>query len=268
MLIERIPQYEGIEDHVTPEVFFDLVGWEQEKMQSHPMSFSVNNDCYKLVALLTGILDCSIYSLAKGTIGIGTIALAKAHNILPGQVMRIMAESAGARSAFASEKMNKILRNINSIIKHQSALQKLQSLVTKYGNNRYTLILASAINFKEFPSKVTKLEIPGALEKECASFTNSKLHKGMFFLEKKEDGENLRIQVRIPNIVHIILKHYREDVEKFNNSLAQCYRAAFITGLYILSKWVSENDDRFVKTDEFCLRKLIKEIELILTDYY
>ncbi len=57
-----------------------------------------------------------------------------------------------------------------------------------------------------------------------------------------------------------------QQKERPNDTPSECYCGAFVTGLFIIAKWISEG--RLDGIDEMYLGALIQDIRMIITDYY
>ncbi len=264
MIIKPRGLYKGIEELVSPEMFFNLVGWDGDNSKASKINFYVNEKVYIISEKLLSVINMQKYGLAKGSISIGAIGLAKKNKLRDGQTTRIIKESNHARGKYTKEKLFELFDGINSVRRHSLAMQKLKAVINKYGSNKYNLMLAAEIGEKPNKAKGTQLGVPKKIEDLC-NLLDLEIYIGNMF-EFNSNEDKCWIQTRIPYSIKLLIKVFLEDVRDFNETMAACYRGAFITGLFMILKWIENG--KLQSSDEFCFAKLVRDVELIITDNY
>ncbi len=167
MIIKPKGFYKGIEELVSPEMFFDLVGWDGGNSKTSKINFYVNEKIYIISEKLLSVINMKKYGLAKGAISIGAIGLAKKNKLRDGHTTRIIRESNHARGKYTTEKLFELFDGINSVRHHSLAMQKLKAVINKYGSNKYNLMLAAEIGENPSKTKGTQLGVPKKIEDLC-----------------------------------------------------------------------------------------------------
>lgn len=261
-LIKPAVNYEGIEILASPEMLFDLVGWDGGNRKVHHVNFYVDKKHHVMAEKLNPIVNLQKYGLAKGFICIGTIGLARKHKIREGQITKIIRESKYSRTKHMREKLFELIDGINSVRQFPVAMQKVRETINKYGSNKYSLMLAAEIG-ETLNRNNTVVDVPKEIIKLCDSFTAKCLHKSFLF---SSHANECRIQTRIPHSVKLLIDIIRGEVQGYKNTLSTCYRGAFLAGMFIIMKWIRE--DRLIDVDEYYFGRLAYEIELIISDNY
>jgi len=261
-LIKPAVIYDGIENLASPEMLFDLVGWDGGNRKMDKVNFYITDEHHVMSEKLNPIVNLQRYGFAKGAICVGTIALGRKHKIREGQITRIIRESEHSRIKYMREKLFELIDGINSVRQFPVAMQKLRKTINKYGSNKYSLMLAAEIGETLCRSN-TDVAVPKEIIKLCDSFTSRYLSDYLLF---DSHANECRVQTRIPHSIKLLIDIIRGEVQNYENTLPTCYRGAFLAGLYIIMKWIRE--DRLIDVDEYYFGRLTYEIELIISDNY
>ncbi len=263
MIIRPTEFYKGIENLVTPEQFFDLMGWQDNKFGEHIIKYRISLSHYLLSEKLKSAFGVSMYALSKGLISLGVIALAKTHKSCEGQIKSVEVACDGSRKAHNAKLLRYALRGIEFVMSSNRAVSALKRLALKYNGNKYTNLLPAILGAKSVTIPQNKLEISKELESRCMQVTKTRLNSNMFKL--KRDKENYKGNTRVSSTIALINQVFRQK-ERPEDTISECYRGAFVAGLYILSKWICEN--KLTGIDEVYLGEFIQDLRMIITDYY
>ncbi|MDR4506198.1 MAG: hypothetical protein MRK01_15610 [Candidatus Scalindua sp.] len=268
--MKNIPHgfYKGVENEISPDMFFDLVGWDGGNNKAIKTNFCVSEWDYVIAEKLLPVFNMEKYSLAKGAICIGTIGLAKKHNIRDGQIIKIMKDSKYASTKHTREKFSNVLDGVIPVRQYPLAIKKLEEVVNKYGSNKFNLMLGAEIDVKPIKTNGIQLDVPKTIKDLCDSL-DYRIDRNEIFDFKsisRNNNEKCWIQTRISYPIKLLIQIFLEDIHESNKTLTACFRGAFIMGLYMILKWIKNGN--LQNSDEFCLAKLIRDVELITTDNY
>ncbi len=194
--------YEGIEDLVTPELFFDLMGWQDSKHGEHPIKYRISTFHYLLCEKLTSVLGVSMYALSRGLISLGEIALAKTHGLCEGQVKTVEVDCAGSRKEHNVKLVKGALKGIEHVMGSKRAVTDLSHIALKYGRNKYAKLLPATLVEGTEIIPQAKIEISNELEINFKQITDGCLNDNMFKL--KRDNEDRNRNTRISTTVVLI----------------------------------------------------------------
>lgn len=266
-VIKPSTNYLHIEDsELTPEMLYDFACCDSNQRKKVQITFYLDKFYYVICEKLQDYVGLEKSDLARALVCIGVIILAKAHNLLEGQVKQMIYESCHDRSKYSQNKLRKTMDEIRFVRNYPVAVKKLEALVSKYGSNRYNLLLASELNISPIAHKAVMPEISEKVKNICAEMLNHTLSENNIFANNGKDSEKCRFQIRIPLHAKLIAKVFREQVRDFQDTNSTCFRGAFLLGLSNLARWIVQN--KLQETEEFCLNKMIEEIQFITTDYY
>ncbi len=262
MIIRPTGFYEGIEDLVTPELFFDLMGWNDNKFGEIVIKYRISTFHYLLSVKLESFFGVSMYALSGGLISLGEIALAKRHGLCEGQVKTVETACAGSREAHSEALLMKALSGFNYVWNNKRAISAFKQLGMKYKCNKYIDKLPAICKDNTKVISQNELEILEELRSPCMRIAKTCLDNDMFKL--KRDKVNIARNTRISSTIGLMNKELMLN-ERPNDTPSECYRGAYVTGLYILARWLY--GDRLSGVDEIKLGEMIHDIRKIITDY-
>jgi hypothetical protein len=262
MTIRQSDFYIGIEDLVTPELPFDLMGWQDNKYGEHPIKYRISYFHYLLCEKLTSVFGVSMYALSRGLISLGEIALAKKYGLCEGQVKTVEIACTGSRKEHNRKLLNVALKGIELVMCSKRAMVELTGMSLKYNHNKYIKMLPATLGESMLLSPQANLEISKELIKLCRGITKMPLNDNMFKL--KRDKGNCKGNTRVSSTIDLINQVFQQQVRP-KDSRSECYRGAFVTGLYILSSWL--NKGKLSGIDEIHLGAIIHDLRMIITDY-
>jgi hypothetical protein len=262
MIIRPTEFYEGIENLVTPELFFDLMGWPDSEFREELIKYRISPFHQLQSERLASLFGVSMYTFSRGSISLGEIALAKNHGLSEGQIMTVESACAGSRKTHSEVLMHKALSGIQKVWHNEKAMSSLKQLSMKYNGNKYINMLP--IICKEDIGLISqnKLEISGELKTPCTKIVATCLNENMFKLTR--DKDNISRNTRISSIIILMNKELMWK-ERPNDFISEGYRGAYVAGLYILAKWICEG--RLSGIDEVNLGVIIHEIRKIITNH-
>ncbi|MCP4254562.1 MAG: hypothetical protein GY775_14390 [Candidatus Scalindua sp.] len=261
--VNPISIYNGIENLIEPELLFDLIAWSDNKFGQEKIKYTISFSHNAISEKLLPVFGSSMYALSKGLISLGEIALAKTYGLCDGQVKYVEANCAGSRTGHNVELLNKALRGIEHVMHSSKAKSDLNQLYSKYRGNKYIDLLPTISNTGTTKIQQQKLVLLDEIKTPCVNITTNCLDDRMFLL--KRDKMNVPGNTRISSTIALINQVFRKEVRP-KDTPPECYRGAYVAGLYILAKWICEN--KLVGVDEIYLGSIIQEIRLIMTDFY
>ena len=255
--------YDGIENLVKPELLFDLMGWSDNKFGQDKIKYTISCSHNAISEKLLPVIGTSMYALSKGLISLGEIALAKTYGLCDGQVKYVEANCAGSRTEHNVKLLYKALQGIEHVKHSPNAISALKQLVSKYRGNKYidSLPIILEEGTTSIPQK--KLIILDGIKTPCVNIATSCLDDRMFKL--KRNKINCSRFTRISSTIALINQEFSKEIRP-KDTPAECYRGAYVAGLYILAKWICEN--KLAGVDEIYLGSIIQEIRMIITDFY
>lgn len=262
MIVRPSDFYLGIEDLVTPELFFDLMGWQDSKFGEHALKYRISIYHYVLCERLTSVFGVSMYALSRGLISLGVIALAKKHGLCEGQIGTIEVACNGSRKEHNVKIVKESLKGIESVMNSKRAITKLKHMALKYRHNKYTKLLPATLGEVTETIPPVKFEISKVLRKTCKDITSTCLNDNMFKL--KRDKGNSKGNTRVSSTIDLMNHVFRGQVRPWDTK-SECYRGAFVTGLYILSNWLIKG--KLSGINEIQLGAIIQDLRMIITDY-
>lgn len=262
MIIRTTGFYEGIEDLVTPELFFDLIGWSDSEFPDEVIKYRISPFHQLQSERLASLFGVSMYIFSGGSISLGEIALAKNHGLCEGQIKTVETACAGSRKAHSEALMHKALSGIQKVWHNEKAMSSFKRLSRRHNGNKYINMLP--IICKEDTGLISqnKLEISGELKTPCTKIVATCLNENMFKLTR--DKDNFSRNTRISSIIIFMNKELMWKVRP-SDFISEGYRGAYVAGLYILAKWICEG--RLSGIDEINLGVIMHEIEKIITNY-
>ncbi len=263
MIIKSTEFYEGIENLVTPELFFDLMGWKDDKHGVDPIGYTISFYHHLVSEKIATALGVSEYVLSKGFTSLGVLALAKTHGLCRGQVKTVEYSCEGSRKANSKEMLKKASKGLENVYRYKRAILALQQLYLKYSGNGYISLLPPISNEKTKVITQKKIEILEQLKPQQGKNATRPLNDNMFRLAR--DKENKKMNTRVSSTIALINHKFRQKVMPRDHP-SECYRGAHVAGLHIFSRWAHEN--KLSSIDEIHLGAIIQEIRMIITDFY
>lgn len=256
--------YQGIDTLVNPELFFNLIPWNDKDFGHEKINFTISFTHHLVAEKMLSIIHAKQNELDKVLISIGTIALARYYNVAIEQTDRIEIYVNGLKEKYSAKKMDEALKTIHTVFTFPHAMAKLKNLA-KNNPNKYGIQLSNAIGFNQKPRKIRhkRPDIPKSILDQCKSLANLPLNDKMFKL--KRDKTNYKGQMRISKILDHIIVKFRNKIRP-KDTKSECYRGAYIVGLFILSKWI--DTDKLTHLDEYYLNQFVFNLIDITSSCY
>lgn len=256
---------------LTPGLLLDLTCYVCRRTKSERENFYIRHYHNEISCRLASIIGTSKSKLLGAFISLGIIGLCKHYNILQSQTSYIIKSSSSSFRQSATRKIeDRIKKHRYLFDKHEEAKKKLKFILLKY-NNEYSDIFLNTMFGKQ---EVNSLSSAASLSHTkriheniismCSNITEQTLNSRMFELSNKRD--NKHITVTLPGSIVIVVRDFMFYVSNFKKSKSDCYRAAFVTGLYVFCEWVVER--KLGGLSEYAVGEMLHEIDkLLVCDY-
>ena len=253
---KRVATYHGIENLFTPDVFFNLMGWTDRECHTEKARYTISDFHYATGERLSSILGTEKFgNITRAVMSLGMLSLAKFYNIADKQIEKIIKESDGKGFELLKKEIESICSCKNI---HIPRIKKeLMDIVNLYGSNRYNNVLClmlhtSAENMENKKTiKINTSQFKSACEKE--------LNGNMYKLKRGND--NCRIDTYVSKIVAHLNSWIKQEHRR-NDTKSEIYRGAHITGLYVISKWITSNT--LQKHHEYYSASLLFDIKNVI----
>lgn len=253
---KRVATYHNIENLFTPDVFFNLMGWTDRECHTEKARYTISDFHYATGERLSSILGTEKFgNITRAVMSLGMLSLAKFYNVADKQIEKIVKESEGKGFELLKKEIEYICSCKNM---HTTQIKKeLMDIIDLYGGNKYnnvlrTMLQASIGNMEN--KKMIKINV-SQFKSACEKELNDNMYK------LKKNGDNYRIDTYVSKIV-AHLNNWIKQERKKNDTKSEIYRGAHITGLYIVSKWITS--DVLKKYDEYYSASLLFDIKNVV----
>lgn len=232
---KRVATYHGIENLFTPDVFFNLMGWTDRECHTERVRYSISDFHYAAGERLSSVLGTEKFgNITRAVMGLGMMALAKFYNIAEKQIDKIIKESNGKGYELLKKEIEYICscKNIHT----DKLKDELIKIVDVYGDNKYNNILCTMLqtSIKNSENKKTvKINVS-----QFKSICEKELNDNMYKL--KRSGDNCGVGTYTSKII-VHIGNWIKQEYRTNDTKSEICRGAHIAGLYIVSKWITNN---------------------------
>ncbi len=258
-VFETTGEFTGIENKVRPEVFYGLLSLlKGDKFGNQRASFTVSNYHYSLMEHMRNkIIRARESDMIRALVGTGTLASARQKGICGRQVKAVISNCKYHR---IENNMRKFEISLSKLDLNDERTKKfLKEIVIRYGNNPYGKEIWNRIWNSWDTPKVQfapgEIVVSGYLISQCRNITKKPLQRKMY--ELKSDTTNKQLKVNMSERFYIIGFEYAKSF--CEKKLFSAYlRGFFVTGLFILAKWILKNK---ISREEYDFFKLIHCID-------
>lgn len=270
-------EYRGIIKHVTSDLFYMFSALKKDKFENDESTFVIGIMHESLFERLRDLFKMKPSDMRRACVSMGIVAQAKHGNIMSKTIKPLIKMERLERDAYMTKRFQKSLDRL--IPQKLVSREALEDAVRRHGNNKWGDAIWKKLNkvwcMPALVFESSEIIIPEALEEQCRQMTAKPLTAEMYKLSTKRrrgkklvddddvDALNLRVSVTISNrfliIAREIMRLYLPDKLK-----SQAFRGFFITGLYILAKWVISG--KMDKT-EYDFAKLISALDIATSEY-
>lgn len=268
-------EFMDIERQVTFADFYSLLSLpKKDRLPKTSTSFMVSNSHYTIMEhIRSKLIHSDRGTMTRGLVSLGCVATMNLHKKCPVKVRSLLKACEGFRK---QDNMGSIEKSINRLdLRDPDVLKHLTSIVKKYGNNSYGVIVMGRLyekwesEYKEWNDYVGKnsgksdsISIPRTVKAKCKSLIKKPLTRGMFDLKRttKKNSEfaNQKLDLNVSRRIAIMAQNAVNSVFE-ENLKGHFYRAFFVTGLFCLSKWINEGK---ICKEESDFYHLIDKIDL------
>lgn len=264
MKIQKNSKKLTLENMVDSATFFDLALFSSGRIGSKQIKVTVSPKHMYLADRLreSGLFRISTPHMNRGLMILGILADCLYNNLCQKKAINVIRQSKGCRHTHNVETLNTAIAYLD---KTNEANQLLYQNYVRYGNSIHgTNIVAYLPMFNlssTKPHKIKKVVVPVELEKLCMAFSQAPPTDKKYAISKKVKNE--KAMIWIPNHIRVIAFALMKSSIVHTRLMSDIYRGGFVTGLYIMSRWVIENR---LSVDEYCLCKILHNIYDYLTE--
>ena len=230
---KRVATYHGIENLFTPDVFFNLMGWTDRECHTEKARYSISNFHYAVSEKLSSVFGTEKFSnITKAITSFGVLSLAKFYNVMDEQVEKIIEDSYDRGFELLKKELEYICSCKN--VKSSKTKERLLNVAKLYGNNKYSNVLRLILN-TDVDNHSENKKIINIGNESFNAICEKELNDNMYKL--KRNSENYGIVTYVSKMIGHINNKIKHNYRK-NETKSEMYRGAYITGLYIISKWI------------------------------
>lgn len=254
-----------LENTIDPETFFDLGLFSTGRMGNKQVKVTVSHKHMYLADRLreSGLFRISTSHMNRGLLILGLLADCLYNNICQKKAINVIKQSRGCRRTHNSKEINIAIGYLN---KNDETDDLLFQNFMKYGNSLYggnILAFMPSYNINTpKPRKAGKAVIPLELENLCKSYSQASPTDDKYKISRKIKNEKFLIW--IPNHIKIMSFILMKSSITHTRLISDIYRGGFVTGLYIMCRWIIENR---MSIDEYCLCKMLHNIYDYLSEH-
>lgn len=262
-------QYLGIEEKVTPELFYDLSALTtNDKFRPVKIHARIGIIAYTLLtAFRMEAMKMSEADMLRGLICLGLIALCKQKNINLNLIEPTIKLYLGQRQVSMDKRFEAALELLD--FDSVSTIQVVNEIVSgRPQNDKYGVLLWSRLHkawSREKPRYIkTRAWTPSrSLINKCKAFVKAGMSDKIYELKNKSknnsvDSQNPNLTIRISRRFAILSYEYSKFYAT-GKLPGQLYRGYLNAGLYVLSKWLIQKK---LSNYEFEFKKMIHELEI------
>lgn len=230
---KRVSTYNGIENLLTPDVFFNLMGWTDRECHTEKARYSISSFHYAVSEKLSCVFGTEKFSnITKAITSFGALSLAKFYNITDEQIEKIIEDSKDKGFELFKKEIEYVCSCRN--VKSDKIKERLSKVAQLYGNNKYGNILRLILNIdienKTENNKKVNIDV-GSFRSLCEKELNDNMYK------LKRNSENYGVVTYVSKVIGHINNKIKHNYRK-NDTKSEMYRGSYIVGLYIISKWI------------------------------
>ncbi|MHC4269745.1 MAG: hypothetical protein ACYSWS_01200 [Planctomycetota bacterium] len=162
--------------------------------------------------------------------------------------------------------MKKLEEALGYLDRNEKAEKMLEDNIKKHGNNAYGARLNLFLGKSESTNgESSKIVVQPHIKKLCKDTIEEIKMNSIFYIPKVKDLNNPVIDTKIPMSLTIIAFILKENYKNYDRSktFSEVYRAAFTTGLKIISNWIIQKK---IPEDEYDFCKILRNIYDYVTD--
>lgn len=252
-----------LEDMVEPKTFFDLGCWSAGNIGSKILKFTISEKHMYLSNKLkeSNMFRVNYTQMHRGLLILGLLTECFHNHIYEEKATNIIKQSRMLRQ---KSNMTDLLAAIGYLEKNDSSDNMLLQNYIKYGKCQYgILILNNILNFVSSninPHNNNKVIITPEIKTLCGSFSKEPPNSNKYKL--KRDKNNERITIRVPNHIKVMVFCILKSNFIHTRLMSDIYRSGYITGLYVLCRWIVNNN---LPLEEYMYGKIMHNIYDYLT---
>lgn len=248
-----------LEDMVEPKTFFDLGCWTTGKMGSKVLNLTISEKHMYLTTRLkeSGIFRVQNSQMHRGVLILGLLTECFHNNMYEEKATNIIKKSRMARQKFNVVELNNAIGFLDKNDKSDNML--LQNFI-RYGRCQYGAHISAHIPNLINPStksygSINKAVIPLEIENLCNNFSKEPPNNSRFKLKPNRNNE--KICIWIPNHIKFIVFGLLKSGVINTRLMSDIYRGAYVMGLYVLCRWVMNNN---IPLEEYLYCKILHNI--------
>lgn len=264
-------KYVNIDKGLNPAVFYELTGiLKGDSFKNVSKRFSVSQFHGVTIETLAdcGFMEGKRADLMRGIVATGIISLC-----IKGGVSRVAVNNTLSKVAEMTERENENKDHLELLLSKLDLSNAkcrgfLRRSVAKFGNNQYGLIVLFHISSKtnrqqeEIKYKKTTSQLTKAGSERCEVIAKEPLTDKMYVVDDKDDLASL--DINMSERYWGLVKDYKRNYYS-NGTIRQVLRAATVTGLFCLSKWLLRGK---ISKDEANFYALYHDIEGYARTHY
>ena len=254
----------NMEDMVDPSMFFDAGCWKAGRMGSKQIRMTISEKHMYLADRLreSGLFRMKSPDMNRGLLILGLVTEALYYTVCDAHAHNIVSECSNSRRKINAAALNLA---ISYLRKNDKSDQMLFENFIRYGDCIYGgsilgYIPQHAQNNPQ-PRKDVSIVVQPDIKTLCKNFSKDVPDANKFKLKKSNGNKNIPIWV--PNQIKILSYSLLHRSIHKTMLMSDMYRAGYVTGLYVLCKWILEED---IPKDEYCFSKILHNIYIYMSE--
>ncbi len=211
----------------------------------------------------SGVFRIKNSDMNRGLLGLGLAAECFFRRYSEKKASNIINKSRCARRAANTIELNKAIGYLNKDANSDDML--MQNFIRygdcMYGGNILGFIPEYARNNPR-PRKSVSPVVSSDLKTLCKNFSSNPPTEDKFKLKKSKNNE--KVMIYMSNHMKLISFSLLKNSSKNTRLMSDIYRGGYITGLYILCRWIVDNK---IPNDEYCFGRIMHNIYDYLSDH-
>ncbi len=247
-----------LENTIDPSVFFNLGSFSNGRIGSKQIKVTVSEKHMYLTNRLreSGLFRINTVDMNRGLLMLGILADCFHNNLCQKKSTNIIRQSRGCRQVHN-------IKEINTVVSHLDKGEKTDDLLfdnfIKYGDNIYGRSILNYTPMHDLNSPRSnpspKVKVPIEIKNLCKAFSQEPPTDSRFKVSR--NSKNDRFMIWIPVHIKIIAFSMMKSSLVNTRLLSDIYRGGYVTGLYILCKWIIGGK---LPADEYCLCKIMHNL--------
>lgn len=256
-IIRQDVSYDDCYKGISSEFIHNMMNWNKGKRTiGNHIKFRLGQYDHKVVEMLCGIFNQSVYSFVQSVIGIGLVGLSSKYEEL-GTFSKML-----ETIRFEPEKaMGEIQYYMGEIIKSGNT-KELDLVLDMYCHNKY--LEKSINNQQKIGNLYIRKKLPDELLKHIRKYTSKEIGSELFDRKLIKSDEACLIETRIPDRVKWAANKLCMIMHN-DYPNGKIYEVCLVVGINIICKKIIE-DEKITQCDEYELIKFLSELIRIYTN--